>query len=69
MTANVLTRIMDVFTAVIEWIVSAVEAVTPMFYADETGLTFLGILAVAGLAFSVGFLVIGIIQKFLHFAG
>lgn len=66
---NVLSRILEVFTAVGTWITSAVENITPMFYADETGLTFMGVLAVAGLAFSVVFLIIGLIQNFLHFRG
>lgn len=66
---NVLTSILAVFTAVGGWIVDAVESFIPMFYDTTNGLTFLGVLAVAGLAFSVVFLIIGIIQKFLHFAG
>lgn len=66
---DVLTAILAVFTAVGEWIVTAVTEFIPMFYASGTGLTFLGVLAVAGLAFSVVFLIIGIIQKFMHFAG
>lgn len=67
--ANVLTEVFSVFTQVIQWIVTAVTAVIPMFYAESTGLTFLGVLAVAGLAISVTFLVIGVIQNFLHFRG
>lgn len=66
---GVLTSILDVFESVATWIVTAVQNVIPMFYVAETGLTFLGVLAVAGLAFSVVFLLIGIIQNFLHFRG
>ena len=66
---NVLSAILEVFAAVGEWIVSAVNELTPMFYGSEMGLTFMGVLAVAGLAFSVVFLLIGIIQRFLHFRG
>ena len=66
---NVLQAILAVFTMVGEWIADAVTSLMPMFYDAESGLTFLGVLAVAGLAFSVVFLIIGIIQKFLHFAG
>lgn len=69
MTTNVITAITDVFSAIGEWIVGAVTDLMPMFYNAETGLTFLGVLAVAGLAFSVIFLMIGIIQRFLHFRG
>ena len=64
----VLSAILAVFTAIGEWISTAVTALTPMFYA-EGALTFLGTLAVAGLGFSVIFLMIGIIQNFLHFRG
>lgn len=68
MTGTVLSSILEVFTAVGQWITSAVTALIPMFYA-EGSLTFLGVLAVAGLAFSVAFLIIGLIQNFLHFRG
>lgn len=67
---SVLTAILAVFTSIGEWIGTAVQNLTPMFYVAETGvLTFLGTLAVAGLAFSVVFLIIGVIQNFLHFRG
>ena len=64
---SVLTSILEVFTMVGEWIPDAMLALIPMFWAAETGLTFLGVLAVAALAFSVVFLLIGIIQGFLAF--
>lgn len=64
---TVLDAILAVFMAVGEWITTAVTNLIPMFYVAETGLTFLGVLAVAGLAFSVVFLIIGLIQNFLHF--
>ena len=63
---SVLDAILAVFLAVGEWIADAVNAMVPMFWA-EGALTFLGVLAVAGLAFSVAFLIIGVIQNFLHF--
>lgn len=66
---DVLTAVLAVFTAIGEWISGAVLELVPMFYVADTGLTFLGVLAVAGLAFSVVFLMIGIIQRFLHFRG
>lgn len=66
---GVLDSILDVFDAIATWIGTAVSSLVPMFYAADTGLTFLGVLAVAGLAFSVVFLIIGVIQNFLHFRG
>lgn len=66
---DVLSKVLEVFDAIGTWLSGAVSDLLPMFYASETGLTFLGVLAVAGLAFSVIFLIIGIIQNFLHFRG
>lgn len=66
---TILEAILAVFTEIGEWIGTAVTSLLPMFYVAETGLTFLGVLAVAGLAFAVIFLIIGLIQNFLHFRG
>lgn len=53
---EILSAITNVFSAISTWIVEAVTGVLPMFYTAESGLTFLGVLAVAGLGFSVVFL-------------
>lgn len=71
---GVLEAILDVFSGVGDWIVTAITAFIPMFWnapVEGSGgsLTFLGILAVAGLAISVVFLLIRVIQNFLHFRG
>lgn len=67
---GVLEAILDVFTGIGTWIAEAVTLVVPMFWnAEGSTLTFLGVLAVAGLAFAVIFLIIGLIQNFLHFRG
>lgn len=66
---GVLDSIIGVFEGMASWLGEAVTAMTPMFYASETGLTFLGVLAVAGLAISVAFLILGVISNFLHFRG
>ena len=66
---DILSAVLAVFTAVGTWISGAVTQLMPMFYVEATGLTFLGVLSVAGLAFSVVFLIIGLIQRFLHFRG
>lgn len=66
---NVLSAITDVFTEIGEFITAQITALLPVFWTQESGLTFLGVLAVAGLAFSVIFLIMGIIQRFLHFGG
>lgn len=66
---TIVNAILDVFDGIGTWITGAINDLMPMFYVADTGLTFLGVLAVCGLAFSVVFLLIGIIQRFLHFGG
>jgi hypothetical protein len=68
-TPTVLDNILSVFDSIGTWISDSVTNLMPMFYDSSTGLTFLGVLAVAGLAFSVIFLIIGLISNFLHFRG
>lgn len=64
---DILTAILAVFKAVGGWIVSSVDELLPLFYKAESGLTFIGVLAVAGLAFSVAFMLINLIKSWLHF--
>lgn len=66
---DILTAVLNVFTKIGEWIADAITSLLPIFYTAETGLTLIGVLAVAGLAFSVIFLVMRIIENFLHFRG
>lgn len=62
-----LAAILDVFAAVGEWIVTATTELLSLFYTSESGLTFIGVLAVAGLAFSVAFMLINLIKSWLRF--
>lgn len=64
----IITAILAVFSAIAEWFVDIMPTVLSIFWA-EGSLTILGALAVCGLAISVIFLVMGVIQKFLHFRG
>lgn len=69
---TVLQSILNVFQAIGSWFAEFVPTLTVMFYTPGVEgaageLTFLGVLAVAGLAISVVFLVVGFIQNFLHF--
>lgn len=66
MTA-VLTSVLEVFSAIGDWIVTAIQDITPAFYATEGGLTFLGVLAACGLGVSIILLIFNIIKDFLHF--
>lgn len=68
MTASVISAITAVFTAVMEWIITAITAVVAVFWTGEA-LTFLGVLALIALAISIFFLLMGLIQNFLHLRG
>lgn len=68
-TTNVLSDVLEVFTQVGNWFSTAVGNLTPMFYVAGEGLTFLGVLATAGLAIAVILLVLAYIASYLHFRG
>lgn len=65
---GVLEAIFGVFTEIVSWISTTMPSIEAMFYASDQ-LTFLGVLAVAGLGVSVVFLLLGVISNFLHFRG
>lgn len=70
---SVLEAVLAVFLGVAEWIGDAMESLVPIFWTVSDGgagtgsLTFFGVLAVASLAFSVVFLCLGLVGKFLRF--
>lgn len=63
----IIESIIAVFTAVLGWLVEAIESVIPLFWATETGLTFLGVLSVISVIIGIFFLVMRVIQNFLGF--
>lgn len=70
--SGILNNILEVFTSVGQWISSAFTNLMPVFYTAPTesvegGLTIIGVLAVAGLAFSVAMLIFNLIRGFLRF--
>ena len=65
----IITSITTVFSEIATWFVDFIPTLIGLFYVADTGLTFLGVLAVCGLAISIFFLVMGLIQNFLHFRG
>lgn len=64
-----------VFDAIFTWLSTAITAIVPVFWTAPTGsegtgtLTFLGVLALIALAISIFFLLMGLIQNFLHLRG
>lgn len=62
--------ITNVFTGMGDWIAQYMPTIMSIFYNTETNtVTFLGILALCGLAISIFFLLMGVVQNFLHFRG
>lgn len=66
---SVVTSITGVFTAMASWITTTIPSVVAVFYDETHGLTFMGTLAVIALSVSVFFLLMGLVQNFLHFRG
>ena len=65
-----ITAVTNVFTGIGEWLTSFLPTIMSLFWDAEAGsLTFLGVLGVCGLAISIFFLLMGVIQNFLHFRG
>lgn len=70
----IITAMTTVFDAVFKWVKTAITLCIEVFYtagSGETGgqLTFLGVLALIALAISIFFLLVGLIQNFLHLRG
>lgn len=71
---GVVEAITSVFKAIGDWFVEFIPSLIALFWTPGTGdnsgsLTFLGVLSVIGLAISVFFLIMGLIQNFLHLRG
>lgn len=69
---GVIDSITDVFSKMGAWLIDFINQVIALFWTPASGeqagsLTFLGVLAVIALAISVFFLIVGLIQNFLHF--
>ena len=66
---SIVSAMTEVFTEVFTWLQSAISTVLNVFYNTESGLTVLGVLAIVALAISIFFLLVGLIQNFLHLRG
>lgn len=69
MEGSILSAILAVFTAIGDWMVETIPTFFGLFYTAGSGLTILGTLAVVGLGIGLIFLLIGVIQNFMHFRG
>lgn len=66
--SSVISALTAVFDSVFSWISTALTTIIGVFYADGA-LTFLGVLALVGLAISIFFLLVSVISNFLHLRG
>lgn len=66
---SVIESITGVFSNMFNWISGSLSGLIPIFYDPEKGLTFFGTLSIVALSISVFFLIIGLIQNFLHLRG
>ena len=67
---TLLENILGTFSEVGSWIGTIISSLVALFWSVETAsLTFLGILSVAGLAFSVIMLLFGFVTRFVGFSG
>lgn len=68
---EIITAMTEVFGEVFIWLQSAITSVLSVFYTsgENGGLTVLGVLALVALAISIFFLLVGLIQNFLHLRG
>lgn len=65
-TTTVVDSVLNVFDRIGTWFTGAIEDLIPMFYVNGE-LTFVGVLAVAGLGISVILLVLNTIKDYLRF--
>lgn len=68
-TVSIVSQITGVFSSITDWIATSLPDFVAIFYDSTKGLTFIGTLAVVGLGISVFFLLMGLIQNFLHLRG
>lgn len=70
---SIITAITTCWTAIFTWLTTSISSLVPIFYEvdaqGEGSLTFLGVLAIIALGVSVFFLIMGLIQNFLHLRG
>lgn len=63
-----------VWDSIFSWLVGAINDIIPIFWdatanSNAGGLTLLGTLAIIALGVSIFFLLMGLIQRFIHLAG
>lgn len=67
--STVITAVLAVFTAVLEWFVESITVAVGIFWSAETGLTFIGTLAVIAFAIAVVLMLLAMIRSYLKNRG
>lgn len=62
---SAITAITDAWTAVSTWYITTFKSVPALFYEAETGLTFVGVLAVMGAGLAIIMGLVMVIRSFL----
>lgn len=68
MEGSIISSVVAVFTAILEWFQASMVAVSSLFYTDGA-LTLIGVMAVIGLAIGVFTVVLGIIRSLIKARG
>ena len=66
MEKTLITAIVAVWSALADWMIEYIPGFFTLFYSSESGLTLLGILAIAFTGIALVFLVIGLITNFFR---
>lgn len=66
---SILTAVLAVFTAIGNWISGSLTAMMPVFYqsGENGGLTFIGVMSVAGLGVAVILMILAMIRSYIRF--
>ncbi len=64
-----ITNITNIWAGIMEWLTETLSGTTGLFYDPKNGLTLIGTLSVIGISIGIVFLIIGMIQNFLHLRG
>lgn len=67
--STVVSAVLAVFSAILEWFVTAINTAVGIFWVAETGLTFIGTLAVLGLGIAVILMLFAMIRSYLKNRG
>lgn len=60
-------HLVEALTSFLNWCVTSVQSIVPIFYSAESGLTIFGWLGMGGLAIGLFTLFVAIFRDFLHF--